>query len=132
MMGKTWRSRYGSLAASDDDTVLLMPAPAEIDGSDWPFYMTTITRSGDITAIVGNSSPVALLFDARSGEMSISQIDEFNCWAMRRDISCPSRHLSVQELAKRATPLPHTPVEFDIPGKEQSIVKYWRNWFANR
>jgi hypothetical protein len=132
LMGRTWRSRFGSLAATDDNTVVWMPAPGEIADSDWPFYITTIARSGEITAIIANSSPVALLFNARNGEMSVSQIGEWNCWATNIDILCPSRHVSVEDLAIRAVPLPHKPGEFDVNATSQSIVTYWQHWLTTQ
>jgi len=134
MFGKKVLPSYGSLHATDD-TTLLLPARMGGDHNPWPFYVTTIAQNGDWLAVVANSSPVAILYNRKTGMLGSARLDEWDCWAAAADVLCPSRKRSTDDLAGKMKPLEDEPAPADAPkyladsvGTAVPIIDYWRAW----
>ena len=136
MLGTKVLPKYGSLYTSDG-TTLLMPARNTVDDNKWPFYLTTMAQKDGWLAIVANSSPVGLVYNVKSGNLGVTNLEEWDCWAMSDRVQCPSGERSVKDLVAKSAEIPHEPAPTD-PAKYLSTTKgtkvpmldYWRAWKA--
>ncbi|PAY04493.1 hypothetical protein CK489_35260 [Bradyrhizobium sp. UFLA03-84] len=130
MFDKNVRAGYGGLY-TDDGKLLLMPGRQELFDGASPFYVTSIASNSTWLVIVANSSPRAMLYNRKTGELGAVTIGEWDCWATAADVLCPSRRYSVDELSAQANLLepeqqaaaPGGWTENAIP-----IIQYWAGW----
>lgn len=53
--------------------------------------------------VAANSSPTALLINTKTDAIGWSHLPEQDCWALSREIACPSRIIGLEDLMRTAT-----------------------------
>lgn len=130
MFDKSVRAGYGALY-TDDGKLLLMPQRQELFDGDSPFYVTSIASNSTWLVTVANSSPRALLYNRKTGELGAVTIGEWDCWAIAAEVLCPSRRYSVDELSAEVNllePEQQAAAPGGLTGPAVPILKYWAAW----
>lgn len=136
MFGTKVSPNYGSLYTAEG-TTLLMPDRGNVDDNQWPYYLTTVAQKDNWIVVVANSSPVALIYDLKSGGLGVASLEDWDCWAMSDKVLCPSGERSVSDLVAQKAMIPEEPVPAhaakflsESKGTMVPIVDYWRAWKA--
>lgn len=130
MFGKSVRPSYDAIDMSDGKK-LLMPARGQLFGGQEAFYLTSIVSNRDWLAIVANSSPRAILYNRKTGELGSAELGDWDCWAVATEVLCPSRRYSVADLASAVQMLDPKQVATlpgDSVGSVVPLLKYWQAW----
>lgn len=136
IFNKTVRPIYGGIAAKDN-TRIMMPTRLGTLSNGWLFYITSAAQSGDWLLVTSNSTPAVLMLNRMTNQAGFAPLNEQDCWALARDIICPSRRYTLADLLSRATIVdPHSlPEKFSrdeaaaylkqAAGKTMPLVEYW-------
>lgn len=127
---------YGGIIASDG-TRIMLPTREGILSNGWLFYVTSAAQNGDWLLVTSNSTPAVLLLNKRTNQIGFSPLNEQDCWALARDIVCPSRRYKLDDLLSKATlidpgSIPNKATHEEAvaylkgtAGKYVPLVEYW-------